>query len=318
MSLPDPITGDQFRDFNIPLKSVQNIFESNGFPTPTSVRRIKKGEVNAVFEIQTRNGILILKVWVRKPNAQEMRFEEKAIRRVREETNIPTPKWLYAHPGDENIHYPYVIMEHVDAEDADDVWHSLSQTAQENFIEDCAISLRTLHALSIPSEDVPADTPLTGTAWAKTNDTQFHAAIQTIGEQGWMPKAVLQECKQTYEHMADVLKEAKDFTLVHYDFHLRNLRIDPKTSRLKAVLDFGNATRAPAMTDARDLNLHIFIPRPELSQHFWNMYGVPDDHQRVLLHLHSLTRILDIMAAYWGPTPAGGNVDTVKNLLKNF
>ena len=318
MSLPKPITGELFRAFTIPLTSVQNIFESNGFPTPTSVRRIKKGEVNAVFEVQTDHKTLILKVWVRKPDAQEMQFEEKVIRLVREKTNIPTPKWLHTHSGDENIQYPYVIMEHVNAQDADDIWHTLSQKDRQNFIENCAVSLRALHALSLSPADIPAETPLTGAAWAKTNDTQFYAAIQDLGKQGWMPKTVLQNCEQIYERKADVLKQANNFSLVHYDFHLRNLRIHPTTSQLKAVLDFGNATCAPAVTDVRDMHLNIFHNHPKLNQQFWTIYGAPNNTQNTRLQLHALTRLLDIMAIYHGPTPSGGNTDTVKSLLNNF
>ena len=317
MNLPDPIRGGQFGSFDIPLESVRNVCEAGGLPIPTSTHRVKKGEVNAVFKVQTSGSvILILKVWVRMPDPQDMRFEEKVVHRVREESGIPTPKWLYTCQGDESIRYPYVIMEHVEAEDADVLWNSLSRTARENLIGDCASSLRALHSLSLSPKDIPdADTPSTGTEWAEADSAKFHGAIQEIGDQGWMPKALLQECEEAYGSMHKVLKEAKDFSLVHYDFQFRNIRIDPKTSRLKAVLDFGNATIGPAITDARALNLGIFINQPELSQHFWAIYGVPDDTQRAILQLHSLTRVLDIMAVYCGPTPAGWNIDTVRNLL---
>ena len=106
MVFPDPIRGKDFRRFTLPLESVQSACETAGLPVPTSVHRVKRGEVNALFRLNTNEATdLILKVWVRKPDPKHLYFEKEVIRTVREKTDVPTPDWLHSSPGDVNIHF---------------------------------------------------------------------------------------------------------------------------------------------------------------------------------------------------------------------
>ncbi len=112
------------------------------------------------------------------------------------------------------------------------------------------------------------------------------------------------------------METAEVDALVHHDFQLHNLRVDPETLNLVAVLDFGNAGYAPAFTDSRDLYLSVFLKTPELSECFWRTYGMLGADQEFVLKLHSLARVLDILAAYQGPAPAGWDRTTVLKLLE--
>ena len=53
----------------------------------------------------------------------------------------------------------------------------------------------------------------------------------------------------------------------------------------------------------------------ELADTFWQEYGVLDEGQQKILALHSLGRLLDILAAYGGPTPFGWDAGMAAPLL---
>lgn len=316
MNRPKPVRGSEFWSYEPTVGAVQCICESAGLPIPTSLQRVKRGEVNAICELGGTGKPMILKVWIRKPDAKEMLWENDVVQNVRERTTVPTPEWLYSNPGDTNVPYPHVIMEHVDAQDADVVWETMTLDTRQELIADCAHSLRELHSLSlqIPS-DLDSDSPSDGPEWGAIDSATFDAAVREIRSQGWMELDLLDRCEEAYKRLADVMQDASDFSLVHYDFSLRNIRVDQNTGRLKAVLDFGNATSAPSATDVRDLILGVFVHHRDLGDHFWSAYEVSDERQRVIAQLHSLTRVLDIMAIYSGPTPAGSDAETLEKLL---
>ena len=188
MKPPAPIRGRDFWHFDLSLESVQNTCESGSLSIPTSVRRVKRGEVNALFHLSISGGTdLILKVWVRKPDPKDMYFEKEVIRNVRDKTSVPTPNWLHSSPGDVNIPYPHVIMEHAEGEDADVYWDSLTETARRGFIVDCASTMRALH--NVPAESIAFDdVPSTGDEWANLDSATFQHAVRMIHDQGWMPE----------------------------------------------------------------------------------------------------------------------------------
>ncbi len=91
--------------------------------------------------------------------------------------------------------------------------------------------------------------------------------------------------------------------------------VDPATWNLTAALGFGNTAFAPAFTDVRDLFLSIFLNTPDLAECFLQTYGLLSADQERYLKLHSMVRVLDILAAYQGPGPGGWDRTTLLKLL---
>lgn len=319
MTAPKPLlTYQEFVGYEIPLAMAQAVCEKAGISGPTSIRRLKRGEVNAVFLLESSDGeLLVLKVWVRCSDDEVMRSEEGVVRLVQRKSTVPTPPWIYVSSGDDVVPYPHALIEYAAGVDGDRVWSEIGFEDKEKILTQCAWQMRDLHSIPI-GPDVAAilGNPVSGSEWRKSEENRFERAVGLLRKQGWLGKDTLDRCIALWTDQADSMETAEVDALVHHDFQLHNLRVDPETLNLIAILDFGKAKFAPAFTDSRDLYLSVFLTTPEISGCFWRAYGMLSAEQELVLRLHSLARVLDILAAYQGPGPGGWDRTTVQKLLE--
>ena len=319
MTAPKPLlTYQEFVDYDISLPVARAVCLKAGTPEPTSIRRLKRGEVNAIFLLELPGGdLLVLKVWVRCSDDEVMRREEGVVSIAQRESTVPTPPWIYVSSGDALVPYPHALIEYVGGVDVDRVWSELNIEDKEKILVQCACHLRALHSIPLgPHAAAILGNPISGNEWRKSQENRFQRAIGLLRKQGWLGKDTLDRCIALWTDQADSMETAEVDALVHHDFQLHNLRVDPETLNLVAVLDFGKAKIAPAFTDSRDLYLSVFLTTPEISGCFWRAYGMLSAEQELVLRLHSLARVLDILAAYQGPAPAGWDRTTVLKLLE--
>ncbi len=312
------LTYREFVEYDISLPIAQAICSKAGFPQPTAIRRLKRGEVNAIFLLEsTRGDLLVLKVWVRCADDEVMRREEGVVKIVQRKSALPTPNWIYASSGDSNVAYPHALIEYADGVDGDRFWSEIGFDDREKILAQCASYLRDLHSVPI-GPDVAAilGDPMSGSEWWKSEENRFQRAVGLLRKQGWLGKDTLDRCDALWTDLVDSMGETEVDAIVHHDFQFQNLRVDPATLNLAAVLDFGNVAFAPAFTDSRDLYLSVFLNTPELAECFWRTYGMLSAEKERVLKLHSLARVLDILAAYQGPTPGGWDRTTVLKLLE--
>ena len=319
MTAPKPLlTYQEFVDYEIPLPVARAICSKFGIPEPRSIRRLRRGEVNAIFLLELPDdALIVLKVWVRCSDDEVMRREEGVVRIVQRESTVPTPQWFYVSSGDALVPYPHVLIEYATGIDVDEIWSELIAEDQEKILTQCACQLRDLHSIPLGSRVAAIlDVPMSGSEWRKSEENRFQRVIGLLRMQGWLGKDTLDRCIALWADQADSMETAEVDALVHHDFQLHNLRVDPETLNLVAVLDFGKAKIAPAFTDSRDLNLSVFLATPKISGCFWRAYGMLSAEQELVLRLHSLARVLDILAAYQGPAPGGWDRTTVLKLLE--
>lgn len=319
MTTPKPLlTYQAFVDYDISLPIAQAICSKAGIREPTSIRRLRRGEVNAIFLLEMPGGDLLgLKVWVRCSDDESMRREEGVVRIVQRESTVPTPDWVYASSGDSNVAYPHALIEYAVGVDGDRLWNDIGFEDKEKILTQCACQMCDLHAIPIgPDTAAIFGHPMSASEWRESEENRFQRAVRRLRKQGWLGKDTLDRCTALWTDQADSLGAAEVDALVHHDFQLQNLRVDPASLNLAAVLDFGNAAFAPAFTDSRDLDLSVFLKMPELAECFWRTYGALSAEQELVLKLHSMARVLDILAAYQGPTPGGWDRTTVLKLLE--
>ena len=319
MTRPKPLLPYQeFIEYEISFSVAQAICLKAGIPEPRSIRRLRRGEVNAIFLLELPGGdLLVLKIWVRCSDDEVMRSEEGVVRIVRRESSVPTPPWVYVSSGDALVPYPHALIEHASGVDVDRIWSEINVEDQEKILTQCACHLRALHSIPLgPHAAAILGDPISGYEWRKSEENRFQRAIGRLRKQGWLGKDTLDRCTVLWTGHVDSLGETEIDAIVHHDFQLQNLRLDPASWNLMAVLDFGNAGYAPAFTDSRDLYLSIFLTTPEISGCFWRAYGMLSAEQELVLKLHSLARVLDILAAYQGPAPGGWDRTTVLKLLE--
>ena len=246
-----------------------------------------------------------------------MRREERVVRIVQRESAVPTPDWIYVSSGDSILAYPHALIEYAGGVDGDRVWSEIGFEDKEKILTQCASQMHDLHSIPVgPNIVAILGNPMTGSEWRETEENRFHGAVRLLRNQGWLGKDILDRCIALWTDQAESLGTAEVDALVHHDFQLHNLRVDPETLNLVAVLDFENAAFAPAFTDSRDLNLSVFLKMPELAERFWRTYRPLSIEQELVLKLHSLARVLEILAAYQGPTPGGWDRTTVLKLLE--
>ncbi len=312
------LTYQAFVDYDISLQVAQAICIRGGIPEPTSIRRLRRGEVNAIFllELPGRD-LIILKVWVRCSDDEAMRREEGVVNIVQRECAVPTPDWIYVSSGDSIVAYPHALIEYAVGVDGDRVWSEIGFEDKEKILTQCASQMCDLHAIPIvPDTAAILGNPISGSAWRESEENRFQRAVRRLRKQGWLGKDTLDRCTVLWTDQADSMEAAEIDALVHHDFQLQNLRVDPATLNLAAVLDFGNVAFAPAFTDSRDLHLSVFLNTPALAECFWRNYGMLSSEHEIVLKLHSMARVLDILAAYQGPTPGGWDRTTVLKLLE--
>ena len=319
MSAPKPLlTYQEFVDYDLSLSIVQAVCIKAGIPEPTSIRRLRRGEVNAILLLDLPGGdSLVLKIWVRCTDDEVMRREEGVVRIVQRESAVPTPDWVYVSSGDSTLAYPHALIEYAAGVDGDRVWSEIGFEDREKILTQCAWQMKDLHSIPVgPDTAAILGNPMTGSEWRESEENRFQRAIGDLRKQGWLGKDTLDRCTALWTERADSLGAAEVDAVVHHDFQLQNFRVDPATLNLTAVLDFGNAAFAPGFTDSRDLNLSVFLDTPELAECFWRSYGLLSIEQERVLKLHSLARVLDILAAYQGPAPGGWDRTTVLKLLE--
>ena len=319
MTAPKPLlTYREFVDYDLSFPIAQAVCLKAGIPEPTSIRRLRRGEVNAIFLLElSGHDLIVLKVWVRCSHDEVMRREEGIVRIVQRESAVPTPDWIYVSSGDCILGYPHALIEYAGGVDGDRVWSEIGFEDKEMILTQCASQMHNLHSIPVgPNIVAILGNPMTGSKWRESEENRFQRAIGDLRKQGWLGKDTLDRCTALWTERADSLGAAEVDALVHYDLQLHNLRIDPATLNLVAVLDFGNVAFAPAFTDSRDLCLSVFLNTPELAECFWQTYGMLSVEQELTLKLHSLARVLDILAAYQGPARGGWDRTTVLNLLE--
>lgn len=319
MTTPKPLlTYREFVDYDLPLTIAQAICIKAGIPVPNSIRRLRRGEVNAIFLLELPDDdLIVLKIWVRCSDDEAMRREEGVVNIVQRECAVPTPDWIYVSSGDSIVAYPHALIEYAVGVDGDRVWSEIGFEDKEKILTQCASQMCDLHAIPIvPDTAAILGHPMSGSEWRESEENRFQRAVRRLRKQGWLGKDTLNRCTALWTDKADSMGAAEVDALVHYDFQLQNLRVDAATLDLAAVLDFGNAAFAPAFTDSRDLHLSVFLNTPALAGCFWRSYGMLSSEHEMVLKLHSLARVLDILAAYQGPTPGGWDRTTVLKLLE--
>ena len=312
------LTYKEFVEYDISLPVARAVCLRAGTPEPTSIRRLKRGEVSAIFLLELPDdALIVLKIWVRCSDDDVMRREEGVVRLVHRESPVPTPPWIYVSSGDAVVPYPHALIEYVAGVDVDGIWSVIDFEDKERILTQCACHLRALHSIPLGSRAAAIlGNPISGSEWRNSEESRFQRAIGLLRRQGWLGKDVLDRCNDLWTGHVDSLGETEVNAIVHHDFQLQNLRVDSATLNLTAVLDFGNAAFAPAFTDSRDLYLSVFLRSPGLSECFWRTYGMLSAEQELVLRLHLLARVLDILAAYQGPAPGGWDRTTVLKLLE--
>ena len=310
---------EEFQAFNVSTKAAEELCRLNDLPRPKSIRRLGRGEVNAVFEVISPTNSLVLKVGVRDHDVSDLQREHAIIGHFQETSEIPVPMWTKVNHNPEVMVHPYMFMESVDGLDGDTLWVNLGDVQRQRVLQHCGKTLRSMHSTTVSEALLThlGEAP-SSDDWAHHESEAFRRALEDLRSQGWISVRLLRTLESVWNDYRDVLTLPFDVALLHYDFQLHNLRIDSDSLEIVGVLDWDNACLGPDFTDARSLELNLFLSSPELRPFFWDGYGkrIGPDHTKQL-KLHMMNRALQMFVSYRGPLKNYSETD-VENFVRSI
>lgn len=308
----------EFRAFRLQDAAVADFCRRHGLPAPRCVERIQKGEVSASFSLDLADGSgAVLKVFCRSQDPSALVRQEAVLRWLREHGTVPVPGWTILDVSGEVLPHPCLLMERLPGVDADDLWPYLDRAGRQRLLRRCGKVLRALHATPLDG----CGALLSGGAypaevWAERTAAAFAGALDGLARQGWIDPSLLAAAARHWESHREHLDSPFEAVLLHRDFQLWNLRVEPTSLEVLGVLDLDQAGLGPHVADARDVELNLFVHHPWMRREFWLGYGGPPPSgvEAERLRLSALARALSLLCAYWGPT-ANLTVATVWLLL---
>lgn len=216
-------------------------------PTGTvSAARVGTGQSNLTYLLSDEDG----RRWVlRRPplghllaSAHDVAREAKILNALAD-TDVPVPK-VYGVCTDENVSpVPLVVMEHVDAVVLDNLpaAEAIDSDTRRHITESMVDTLAKIHAVDIDEvglSDLASHSPYAqrqlkrwGTQWEKSKTRELPALDALT------------------RRLAASIPEQHETRLVHGDFHIRNVMIDPETGDVRAALDWELATLGDPLAD---------------------------------------------------------------------
>jgi aminoglycoside phosphotransferase (APT) family kinase protein len=216
------------------------------FVAPLHFQRIGLGQSNLTYRVADAAG----RAWVlRRPplgdllvSAHDLMREAKIIAAL-DNTDVPAPRILGVTADSEFSEVPLVLMEFVDGVviDTMDVAEALPQHKRRQIALSLPATLAKIHAVDLATvglEDLASHKP--------------YAQRQLRRWAGQWEKSKTRELPELDEltrRLTASAPEQHEITLVHGDFHLRNLVISWETDEVAAVLDWELSTLGDPVAD---------------------------------------------------------------------
>lgn len=298
---------DDFHAFSVDLSTCNRLLKRAGLPYARAIFRIPRGEVNAVFDLALADGQrVVLKVQARGPRPHALLRECEACSLLAQSSNVPVPKFINLNTEQDIMPYCYALLTRLPGFDGDVAWHDYSTTDQRTLLHLLGQTLARIHAVdlschanltALPVNRSPAD-------WATIQRARFDAARQQHSTRGYLPPSLLADIRQFWEERAALLDDANSLCLVHGDYQLGNIKLQPPNTVACGVLDLDQADISHPEFDLAAMESSILTERPDLKEAFYHGYagGRQLDasfHSRVALY--ALLRYLEVILAYQGP-----------------
>ncbi|NKB66598.1 MAG: phosphotransferase [Candidatus Latescibacteria bacterium] len=316
-----PITNfRQFQAFRVSLQTAAQLCELHHLAAPTSIRRLGRGEVNAVFDLTLEDSqCIILKVGVRDQGVEKLQREQALVHRFQQTGELPVPQWTKVALTPNMLPHPHMFMEKIGGRDGDTLWANLDEGQRRQVLRNCGATLHTLHQAALSETVRPHFAPPpTPAQWAQELTEAFQGALANLRSQSWIGQGPMKTFASVWDEYCGVLAHPFEAAILHGDFQLHNLRLDSSTLAVAGLLDWDNACLGPGFTDARDFELNLFLTNPKLALPFWEGYGkalTQDEHVR--LKLTMLNRALQLFVAYQGPMD-NYNVAAIEKLARSI
>ncbi|WP_232517764.1 phosphotransferase family protein [Mycobacterium intracellulare] len=259
------------------------------FREPLRFQRIGLGQSNLTYRVNDGAG----RAWVlrRPPLGQLLASAHDVVREARvmgalANTDVPVPQILGFTTNSESFGAPLALMEFVDGLAVDTM--SIAETLAPWQRRSIALSLpRTLAAVH------GIDLAQVGLANLASHNPYAHRQLKRWSAQWSLSKTrALPEIDELTRRLAAAIPEQCEITLVHGDFHLRNLIFSATTNQVAAVLDWELSTLGDPLADMGTLLTYWPEPGETTGGDFApsTLDGFPDRAEMVRLYLEATGR----------------------------
>lgn len=214
---------------------------------PVRFEQIPGGRSNLTYRLVDADG----RRWVlrRPPLHSVLRSAHDVVREHRlmtalAATDVPVPRCVDVETDPGVLGAPFYVMDHVDGEvirDADDATRLLSPAARGAASEELVSVLATLHDLDVDAIGLGDLARREGYL-----ERQLRRWKQQLQDGRTRPSPLLDE---VHARLSAEVPEQHGIALVHGDYRLDNLMLDPQTGAVRAVLDWELATLGDPLAD---------------------------------------------------------------------
>jgi len=261
------------------------------FTAPLHFQRIGLGQSNLTYRVTDAAG----RSWVlRRPplghllaSAHDVMREARIIAALAD-TDVPAPRILGVTADSEFSDVPLVLMEFVDGlvVDTMDVAKALTPQHRRRIALSLPRTLAKIHAVDLAK---------VGLADLASHKPYAQRQLKRWAGQWELSKTrELPELDELTRRLVAAAPEQREISLVHGDFHLRNLITSPETGEVVATLDWELSTLGDPLADMGSLLTYWLEPGESLGNDFApsTLDGFPDRAEMTRLYLEATGRDL--------------------------
>lgn len=259
------------------------------FESPLQFQRIGLGQSNLTYRVSDAAG----RAWVlrRPPMGHLLASAHDVLREARiiaalADTPVPVPQIISTTTDSEFCEVPLVLMEFVDGlvVDTMGVAEALTPRQRHQIAVDLPRTLAKIHAVDLDE---------VGLADLASHKPYAHRQLKRWAGQWELSKTrESPELDDLTRRLAAAAPEQREVSLVHGDFHLRNLITSPETGEIVATLDWELSTLGDPLADMGSLLTYWAEPGEALSGDYApsTLEGFPDRAEMTRLYLDETGR----------------------------
>ncbi|OBI76443.1 aminoglycoside phosphotransferase [Mycobacterium asiaticum] len=267
------------------------------FDAPLQFRRIGLGQSNLTYRVQDGAG----RAWVlrRPPLGHLLASAHDVLREARIisalwETDVPVPQILGTTTDPEFSEVPLVLMQFVDGlvVDTMSVADALTPQQRRQIAVDLPRTLARIHAVDLTE---------VGLADLASHKPYAQRQLKRWAGQWELSKMrELPELEDLTRRLVAAAPEQREISLVHGDFHLRNLITSPETGEIVATLDWELSTLGDPLADMGSLLTYWAEPGETVPGDYApsTLEGFPDRAEMTRLYLDATGRDATALQ-YW-------------------
>ena len=220
--------------FELSLEKVEWILEQGKLGQLKSIKVIKKGVVNPMYEI---NNKYILRIHKREPHLIKLEKEAAIYERVAASgVHVPVPQVVVLDTSKTLIPYNYVLMNKIRGTDLDEIWEKLGAKKRKEISFHLGKTIAELHKIRFRHFGGILPVEKRYPSWDAYIRHKLADYANNHRSYGDVPKHTLDAIERFYKKNRHLLKKVKQPVLLHGDWHRENIRI--QNHHISGIFDF--------------------------------------------------------------------------------